>query len=130
MNGTLSSIALLILTSTSSMQRRRREIEFDTRMVTLECGVGSYVIDNLAHSSEYFIAGRIFFKLLSFQLVTLQIQFDPVHPTFFRKLNSWISRMWKLNGILFPECPIILAETGILTLNRFYTSQKTNTLLH
>ena len=72
------------------MQRRRREIEFDTRMVTLECGVGSYVIDNLAHSSEYFIAGRIFFNSTAFfpTCPTLQIQFDPVTtPDFFQEIK-------------------------------------------
>ena len=74
----------------TTTERRRREIEFDTRMVTLECGVGSYVIDNLAHSSEYFIAGRIFFNSTAFfpTCPTLQIQFDPVTtPDFFQEIK-------------------------------------------
>ena len=71
-------------------QRRRREVEFDTRTFTLECGVGSYIIDNLAHSSEYFIQGKVFFNSTAFfpTCPTFQILFDPVTtPDFFQEIK-------------------------------------------
>ena len=111
------------LTTSELERRRRREIGFDSRMVTLECGVGSYVIDNLTYSSTYSIEGRIFFNSTAFfpTCPTFQIQFDPVTtPDFFQEIKLVDFANVEVKWNLVPgvsNYTLMAVPTGVLTFS-------------